>query len=222
MRRVPSPVAVDRVGLGGAHLGDEVHAVGAGLTGRRLLQRRLVGRAERAGHGAGVADVAGEPTGVDGADAGHAVATQVAVEVAVAAPVAAASGQLPHDHAAAERPAALVVGLGHAVVADVRVGEGDDLPGVGRVRDHLLVAGEDGVEHHLAGRDPARRIGPDRLALEHGPVGQHQPCFPDAHRAHLRPRPRRNWRDLAAPCAAKRANFGWWGLGGLIVGPRRR
>ena len=44
-------------------------------------------------------------------------------------------GQVAHDDAAAERPAALVVGGGDAVVADVRVGEGDDLAGVGRVGD---------------------------------------------------------------------------------------
>ena len=46
----------------------------------------------------------------------------------------------------------------HAVVADVGVGEGDDLPGVGRVGDDLLVAGQHGVEHDLAGGDaPAAR-----------------------------------------------------------------
>ena len=44
-----------------------------------------------------------------------------------------------------------------AVVADVRVGEGDDLAGVGRVGDDLLVAGQHGVEHDLAGRDGRRR-----------------------------------------------------------------
>ena len=199
-----------RVGLGGAHLGDEVHAVGAGLSrAAACLQRRLVGRAERAGHGAGVADVAGEPAGVDATDAGDAVAPQVAVEVAVAAPVAAAPRQLPHDHPAAERPAALVVGRGHAVVADVGVGEGDDLPGVGRVRDHLLVAGEDGVEHHLPGRDPAGRLGPDRLALERRPVGQDQQRLPDAHG----PPPR---RSLHA-CHARQVHR-TWGLGGSSLG----
>ena len=44
---------------------------------------------------------------------------------------------------------------GHAVVADVRVGEGDDLAGVGRVGDDLLVARQHGVEHDLAGGDAA-------------------------------------------------------------------
>ena len=69
----------------------------------------LVGRPERTGHGAGLAEVAGQAAGVDAGDAGDAVAAEEAVEVAVAAPVAAAPGQLAHDDAAAERPAALVV-----------------------------------------------------------------------------------------------------------------
>ena len=46
------------------------------LGARGRLQRRLVGGAERAGHRAGVADVAGEPAGVDAGDAGHAVAAR--------------------------------------------------------------------------------------------------------------------------------------------------
>ena len=75
---------------------------------------------------------------------------------------------------AAERPAGLEVGGVDAVVADVRVGERDDLPGVRRVGDDLLVAGQRRVEHDLAAGDPARRLGADRLALEHRPVGEHQ------------------------------------------------
>ena len=55
----------------------------------------------------------------------------------------------------AERPAALVVVGVDAVVADVRVGEGDDLPGVRRIGDDLLVARQRGVEHQLAGGDAA-------------------------------------------------------------------
>ena len=107
--------------------------------------------AERAGDGADVADAAGELAGVDAGDARDAVGAQLRVEVGLAAPARPAAGQVAHDHAAAERPARLEVGQVHAVVPDVRVGEGDDLPGVGRVGDHLLVAGQHRVEHHLAG-----------------------------------------------------------------------
>ena len=126
---------------------------------------------ERARDGADVADAAGELAGVDAGDARDAVGAQLGVEVGLAAPARPAAGQVAHDHAAAERPPGLEVGQVHAVVPDVRVGEGDDLPGVGRVGDHLLVAGQHRVEHHLAG---GHGVGPDRLALEGGPVGQHQ------------------------------------------------
>ena len=46
----------------------------------------------------------------------------------------------------------LVIG---ADIADMREGEGDDLPGVGRVGHHFLIAGHGGVEAQF----------PDRLAL---------------------------------------------------------
>ena len=72
-----------------------------GLRPRRST-RGLVG-AERAGHRAGVAEVAGEPAGVDAGDAGHAVAREEGVEVVGGAPVAAAAGEVAHDDAAAER-----------------------------------------------------------------------------------------------------------------------
>ena len=56
--------------------------------------------------------------------------------------------------------ARLVVERRHAVVADVRVGEGDDLAGVARVGEDLLVAAERGVEDELAARDTAAARSP--------------------------------------------------------------
>src|SRR5690606_27513292 len=106
--------------------------------------------AKGAGHRPRLADVAGELAGVDAGDAGDPVGAEQGVEVALGSPRGAASGQVAHDDAPAEGPTGLEVGRRHAVVADVGVGKGDDLPGVGRVGDHLLVAGEDRVEDHLA------------------------------------------------------------------------
>ena len=146
-------------------------------------QRGLVGDVERpegAGDGADVADAAGELAGVDAGDARDAVGAQLGVEVGLAAPARPPAGQVAHHHAAAERSARLEVGQVHAVVPDVGVGEGDDLPGVGRVGDHLLVAGQHRVEHHLAGGHGVR---PDRLPLEGRPVGQHQQRLPHRHAA---------------------------------------
>ena len=145
-----------------------------GSAAAACLQRRLVGGAERTGHGPGLADVAGEAAGVDAGDAGDAGAAEEGVEVALGAPAAASPGQLADDDAPAEGPAGLVVGRGDPVVADVGVGEADDLPGVAGVGDDLLVAGEGGVEHHLAGGHATVRLGADGLALEDGAVGQHE------------------------------------------------
>jgi hypothetical protein len=35
-------------------------------------------------------------------------------------------------------------------IADVRIGQRDDLPGIARVGQDFLIAGHRGVEHHLA------------------------------------------------------------------------
>ena len=120
------------------------------------------------------AEVAGEAPGVDAGDAGDAVAAEELVEALLGAPVGRPAGHLTHDDAGAVDAAALVVVRVHAVVPDVGIGEGDDLPGVGRVGEDLLVARQRGVEHELAGGDPEGLQHPDRLALEVGPVRQDQ------------------------------------------------
>ena len=212
----PERAGADRVGARRGHLGHEVDTVGARLGQRRGLERDLVGGAEGAVHGAGVAEVAGEAAGVDAGDARHAVAPEEGVEVAVAAPAAAAAGQLADDDAPAERPAALVVGRRHAVVADVGVGEGDDLPGVGGVGDDLLVARQHRVEHHLAAGHAvraARRRWPRPRTSCRRPA----PAAPPARRAaaviagprrrprRARPGQQRVAHPSAAACARRRA-----------------
>ena len=47
----------------------------------------------------------------------------------------------------------LVVICGDAVIADVRIGERDDLTGIRRVGYDLLIPREHGVENHLAARN---------------------------------------------------------------------
>src|SRR5690606_239967 len=97
-----------------------------------------VGVAEGTRHGARVTDVAGQPAGVHAGDAGHAVAAQVGGGVLGGPPVRPASGEVADDDAPGERSGALVVLVVGAVVADVGVGERDDLPGVAGVGQHLL------------------------------------------------------------------------------------
>ena len=64
---------------------------------------------------------------------------------------------------------ALDVLLVRADIADVGEGEGDDLAGVGRVGQDLLIARHRGVEADLA---VALGRGTDAEALEHGAVGE--------------------------------------------------
>ena len=58
-----------------------------------------------------------------------------------------------------------------ADIADVGKREGDDLPGIGRVGEDLLIARHGGVEADLADRVAGRA---EAKALEHRAVGQHQ------------------------------------------------
>src|ERR1019366_7465247 len=88
------------------------------------------------------------------------------------APVGGDDREIPHHDAPAERLRGLVVvGIG-AVVADVRVGEGHNLPGVGGVRDDLLVPAHRRVEDELPGGHGDGRAG--CLTGEDGAVGGHQ------------------------------------------------
>ena len=67
-----------------------------------------------------------------------------------------------------------LVVLGRAAgVADVRVGQRDQLPGVGGIGDDLLVAGHGGVEHHFAGAAAGGAYGD---ALEYSAVFEREDC----------------------------------------------
>src|SRR2546423_1611013 len=92
-------------------------------------------------------------------------------------PSTSAAAEIADDDAGTERTAALAVVVVHAVVADVGIGERDDLRGVRRVGQHLLVAREDGVEHDLARAHAVRRFGADGLTLERRAVGQYEQGF---------------------------------------------
>ena len=166
-----------RVGGFTGNAGDHVDAVGPGLGRCRSGQRGLVGCSERPGHGTFIAQVAGEAPGVDAGNAGNTVGNEHGVQVTAGPPVAVAPGQVPHDHPATEGSAALVVLVVDPVVADVGIRERDDLTRIGRIGNDLLVAGQDRVEHDLAGRHTIGRRRADRLALKDRTVGQDQVCL---------------------------------------------
>ena len=121
-----------------------------------------------------VADQSGEGAGVDAGEADDAARLQPFVEMAARAVV----GGLGHrrlDDATHNTGGGREVGgfdilvIG-ADIADMRESESDDLAGIGRVGQHLLIAGHGGVEAHLAHR---LALGAESLALDHRAIGQH-------------------------------------------------
>ena len=90
------------------------------------------------------------------------------------APVARAARDVAHDQAGGPAPASASSSWrGAAGVADVRIGQRDELARVGRVGEDFLVAGHRGVEHHLADGQAGRA---DGNALEDGAVFEGEDC----------------------------------------------
>ena len=121
------------------------------------------------------ADAGGQSAGIDAGEADNIAGFQPLVEM----PGRAVVGGLGHrflDDAADDagrgrevrRLDIVVIG---ADIADMREGEGDDLPGVGRIGEDFLVAGHGGVEADFAHRFA---LGTDADALDHRAIGQHQ------------------------------------------------
>ena len=106
---------------------------------------------------------------------------------------------LAHDHRARVDPVRLHVRRRHAVVPDQRVGEDDDLAGVARVGDRLLVAGHRGVEDDLAGARPrARRPTRRRSGCRPRAAGRRRVMRRRPARSCARGRPPRRRRSSSA------------------------
>ena len=176
----PAPVGlVPGIALARGHLLGEVEPDHAGPRGSLALQRREIElavwrmRDHRIRH-ALVADQGGERARVDAADGDDAARLQPSVEVLRRAIVGRLGDRRP-EHAAAhaagrQAPRLHVFGVG-ADIADMREGEGDDLPGIRRVGQDLLIAGHRGIEANLADGDAG---GARALALDHRAVGQNE------------------------------------------------
>lgn len=104
-----------------------------------------------AGLGAFVAQDTGEAAGVDVGDGNGLVAHQVVLQAFDGAEVAVQERQVADNQAGGIHAAAFCVFVVGAGVADVRVGEGNDLFAVGGVGENFLIAGHGSVEHDFAG-----------------------------------------------------------------------
>ena len=91
----------------------------------------------------------------------------------IRAPVAGERRKLAHHQSFDVRPRRFVVGLVGAVVADLRIGENDDLAGIRRIGEDFLIAGDGGIENDFAGPFDGRTKTP---ALEDRAVFQGENC----------------------------------------------
>src|ERR1700681_816826 len=85
------------------------------------------------------------------------------------APIGTDARELAHDQALDPRTRGFVIFLVSAVVADFGVGQDNDLPGIGRVRENFLVASDGSIKNDFA---VAFAFGAVAFASEDSPVFQ--------------------------------------------------
>jgi hypothetical protein len=115
--------------------------------------------------------VSRDASGVDPGDADQAARLEPAIEMLRCAEVRGLGYRRTQDDAAGIAVGGFdIFGVG-ADVADMGKGEGDQLAGVGRIGQDLLVAGHGGVEHQLADHGAGRA---QPLAEKRRTVGEHE------------------------------------------------
>ena len=161
----PSPSI--STGASGRDLGGEVGAGHRGLCRDQLacVVLRCLGAEDAAPHRARVTDVADERASVYPGDGGNAAVAQPVEPAALGGGGVLGVAGVAHDRRAGVDAVRFHRLLGNAVVADHRIGEGDELARVRGVGHGLLVAGHRGVEDDLAdgaSRPRRRSISPSK------------------------------------------------------------
>ena len=161
--------------LGGDDLGEvgAVHLADGAGAGNEGLRIRNVGRHDAAHHAVG-AKVADQGAGIDLGEDGNGVALHVLIGDLLGAPVGADGGELADDEAFNVRPGSLVIGAVGAVIADLGIGEDDDLAGVGGVGSDFLVTGKGSIKNNLALAFAGVSVA---LALKDAPVFERKECL---------------------------------------------
>jgi hypothetical protein len=126
------------------------------------------------GHAPGT-DQRGQRASVDAGQPNDAARFQPLIEMARGAVVGGIGDGRAQDHAACagrcRHVHRLDVFLVGADIADVREGEGDDLPGIGGIGQNLLIAGHRGVEADFAN---GLSLGAEPKTFQHRTIGQHK------------------------------------------------
>ena len=92
----------------------------------------------------------------------------------IGAPIAGNGRHLTNDETFDVRTTCFGINLGGAVVADLRIGQDNNLAAVGRVGEDLLVSGDGCVKDHFTGALNGRT---KASALEDGSIFQDQDCL---------------------------------------------
>ena len=118
--------------------------------------------------------MADQAAGVDFGDHGDAAVGEERLRGFVGAPVARKRGEFAHDQTFDMRLRGFVIAFVGAVVADLRIGEDDDLAGIRGIGEDFLIARDGGIENHLAGAFDGRT---KTTALEDRTVFQGEDCW---------------------------------------------
>ena len=122
-------------------------------------------------HGTALTKMANEGAGIHAADSNNVVVRHPLVEGLLTAPVAWPRGQLTGNHATGMGVLRLLILRIHPGVSQLRIRECDQLTGVTRIRDHLLISRHSRVEHHLPDHRAAVAKG---ASSEHGAICQNE------------------------------------------------
>jgi len=143
--------------------------------GRQLLgfEDQLLGGSAVGGHdaaeSANIANVAYEGAGIDIPNGGNFVAIQIELGGFGRAPVRGNLRELAHDERFNVRAGGFFIVEIRADIADMRIGQTDDLAGVTWVGENFLITGETGIENDFA---TAARDGARGAAVKYAPVFQ--------------------------------------------------
>ena len=156
----PSPLR-PFVGLGGRHDPRQIHSRKTGKRpgGFHGLICILGTREHGAVLGTFFAQDSSEASGVDARDGDHLVRDEKIGETPFGPPARDRDGQIPNHQSCGEhlsRLHVLTVGPG---IADVRMGQSDDLAAIRGIGEDLLVSGDGGVENHLPRGKTGRSCG---------------------------------------------------------------
>ena len=137
------------------------------------FSRVLFDSGQDAAHHAAAAQMAHQRARIEIGDDGDTGIREERAGFLIRAPVAGDGGELAHSKALDVRLPGFVIRGAGAVITDLRVGENDNLPGIGGIGEDFLVPGNSGIEDNFAGTFGGRTKTP---AFEDRAVFQGEDC----------------------------------------------